>query len=248
MGGAKSVDVMVPSKLLPKLGLKHQVLEPSEVNETFDYYYKQSATFARERHGTLAYALYSHFGTEFTLLNSNVSEVTQGLYWLPQSQLGGPGLAIATGFYHPLAIKEYDKWFRGAREACDLAGLNILALFHWELRMGRWAAAAFSEYDIVHETFTPYNNRYFNEVLLGISERFRRNRMWYVPLKHIRQIWPELLSEPINPADNIVGHLKDSFRRKLLHNFVTPWIPAYEYAKFCQKRKKMDLINRKNVQ
>jgi hypothetical protein len=135
-----------------------------------------------------------------------------------------------------MAIKEFDNWLEGAKPACEASGLNILDLFHWESRAGRWVAAAFSEYDIAHESFTPYNNRYLNTVLLGISEKHRRNRMWYVGLKIIDLLWPEVLSEPINPPEKPSKQISEFVRRRFLHRYVTPWLPIYEYAKYLRKR------------
>lgn len=230
------MDVKVPGKLLQKLGIAHHVLEQKMMVDDFRTYYESSATWARETKGHNAYNIYYYLGSETNILNSNVSETTQCNYWLPQSTINGEGLAIATGLYHPMAIKEFDNWIQGARVACEAAGLNILGLFHWEMRAGRWAAAAFSEYDIAHESFTPYNNRYLNRVLLGISERYRRNRMWYVGLKIIKTLWPEVLSEPINPPETISQWISEFIRRQILHKYVTPWFPIYEYAKYLKRK------------
>ena len=230
------MDVKVPGKLLPKLGITHHVLEQKAMDDDFRTYYESSATWARETKGHNAYNIFHYLGPETNILNSNVSETTQCNYWLPRSKINGEGLAIATGLYHPMAIKEFDNWIKGAREACEASGLNILGLFHWEMRGGRWAAAAFSEYDIAHDSFTPYNNRYLNKVLLGINERYRRNRMWYVGLKIIKSLWPEVLSEPVNPPETMSKRIREFLRRQVLHKWITPWLPIYEYAKNLRKK------------
>ena len=229
-------DVQVPVKLLKKLSIPHYVLSQRAMDNQFRRYYESSVTWARETKGHNAYNIMYYFGPKTTILNSNVSETTQCNYWLPRSEICGQGFAIVTGLYHPMAIKEFDKWLQEAKEPCERAGLNILALFHWEMRAGRWAAAAFSEYDIAHESFTPYNNRYLNKVLLSISERHRRDRMWDVALKIIRRLWPEVLSEPVNPPENISDRVIEIVRRQVLHKYITPWFPIYEFAKY-QKRK-----------
>ena len=233
-----SMDVKVPAKLLSKLGIPHHILEQERMNDIFRVYYESSATFARESKGNEPYKILRYFGSEVNILNSNCSETNQCLYWLPNSRINGEGLAIIVGLYHTVAIREFDNWILGAREACEKAGLNILALFHWEQKMGRWAAASFSEYDIAHDSFTPYNNRYLNKVLLGISERYRRDRMWYVGLETIKSLWPEVLSEPINPPEKLSKRMQEFIRRKILHKYVTPWLPIYEYVKYLRKKRK----------
>jgi hypothetical protein len=243
MTATESVDVKIARRLLRKLGLRHQIVKRQSMSGDFLIQYHNSYKDARDRQGEIAYTLACNFGTEFTLLNSNTSEITQCNYWLPKRKINGEGLTIITGFYHPLAIREYNKWIEGARGPCEEAGLNILALFHWEQRGGRWAAASFNEYDITHESFTPYNNRYLNILLLGVSERYRRNRMWYLAIKIISEIWPDVLSEPINPGITITAKTVEFIRRQILHRFVTPWFPIYEYIKYLRKKKRAKLTS-----
>jgi hypothetical protein len=198
--------------------------------------YEASVTFARRSKGNIAFTLSRHFEGDFTVMSSNISEITQCNYWLPRSSITGEGLAIATGLYHTFAIQEFDKWLAGARDACREAGMSVLAFFHWEQRAGRWAAASFAEYDIVHESFTPYNNRLLNRVLLGIPERHRRDRMRTVALALIQVMWPEVLDEPINPPTTPAMRIQEFVRRSILHKYVTPWFPAYEYLKYIRKK------------
>ncbi len=231
------MDVRVTARLLSKLGISHNILDLKSMSDEFRQYYFISATCARETKGDIAYTLYYHFGPNATILNSNVSEITQCNYWLPKSNINGEGLAIITGLYHPLTINDFEKWLQDARPVCESTGLNILTLFHWEQRGGRWAAASFSEYDIAHDSFTPYNNRYLIKLILGINEKYRRNRMQNVALKTIASMWPEVLSEPINPSNTFSGRLHDFIRYTILHKYITPWFPVYEYAKFLWKRR-----------
>jgi len=234
--GIESVDVKVPRKLLSKLGIQHHIIGQKYMDEEFQRLYEASATFARKSKGNIAYTLLAGLGPDANILNSNTAEISQCNYWVPKSEITGEGLAIITGLYHPLAIREFDEWIKGAQDACEQSGLNILGLFHWEQRAGRWATAAFAEYDIVHESFTPYNNRLLNTILLGISERYRRNRMWYVGLRQIKKMWPEVLSEPINPASNIKDKTQRFVRYHVLHKFITPWIPIYEYCRYLRRK------------
>jgi len=241
--GIDSANIKVPGQLLPKIGIQHYVLNRKVMSDDFRNYYEANATLARVRNGNIAYMLFYHFGIDVFVMNSNLSEISQCNYWLPKSKINGQGLAIITGLYHPLAIKEFDKWIQDARIACENSGVNILGLFRWEQRGGRWAAAAFSEYDIAHESFTPYSNRYLIKVLMGISERYRRDRMRHVPLRQIQYMWPEVLSEPINPGSAPGERLREFLRRKVLHKYVTPWVPIYEYCRFWVKRKRMEKNN-----
>jgi hypothetical protein len=231
-------DVEIPSRLLPRLGLDHHKLGMQSMSNQFRKYYEESATWARETRGHISYTLLQHFGAEATVLNSNISEVAQCVYWLPKSNINGQTLSIISGLNHPLAISEFQKWVDGARLACKNAGMNIMDLFFLEQRMGRWAAAAFSEYDIAHETFNPYNNRHLHSLMLGINERHRRNRRWDVMVNHITSMWPEVLIEPINPPDGIRDRVQQFIRRFIIHKTITPWFPIYEYLRYRKLKRR----------
>jgi hypothetical protein len=225
-------DVKIPARLLPQLGLKHYNLGMQLMSQEFREYYECSATWARERMGHIAYTMLKCLGPEITVLNSNISEVAQRVYWLPKSKIDGKGLAVISGLNHPFAIAEFQKWVDGAKHACQAAKMNIMDLFFLEQRMGRWATEAFSEYDIAHETFNPYNNRYLHCLMLAISEKYRRNRRWAVIMKHIKYMWPEVLLEPINPPDRILDKIQQFIRRFIIHKTITPWLPVYEYLHY----------------
>jgi hypothetical protein len=225
-------DVEIPYRLLPRLGLDHHKLGMQPMTDEFKEYYEASATWGRETRGHISYTLLQHFGAEATVLNSNISEVAQCVYWLPKSKINGQTLAIVSGLNHSFAIREFQKWVDGARLACRDSKMNIMDLFFLEQRMGRWASAAFSEYDITHETFNPYNNRHLHCLMLGINERHRRNRRWDVMLNHIRSMWPEVLIEPINPPDGVRDRFQQFIRRFIIHKTITPWVPIYEYLRF----------------
>ena len=102
--------------------------------------------------------------------------------------------------------------------------------------MGRWATAALAEYDITHETFNPYNNRQLHSLMLSIDERYRRDRLWDVPIKQIKLMWPEVLSEPINPQVNIKNRLQQIIRRYVIHKTITPWVPFYEFMRYLEQK------------
>jgi hypothetical protein len=225
-------DVAIPSRLLPKLGLKHHYLPTLPMTAEFREIYNSSITWPREKRGDIAFTLLKAFGSEACVINSNISEVAQCLNWLPRTRLDGEGLAILSGLNHPFAVSQLQEWISGALPACKAARMNILDLFFLEQRMGRWATQAFLEYDIAHETFNPYNNRYLHEAMLSISERRRKNRRWEVTIKHIEHMWPEVLREPINPPDRLRDALQQFIRRFFIHKLISPWCPLYEYLRY----------------
>lgn len=231
-----SADLEIPARLLPKLGINHHKLDLQVMSHEFRELYELSVTWARERRGHIAYTMLNYFGQGATILNSNISEIHRCWYWLPRSKINGEGLAMATRLNHPLAIREFQKWLDGAQHACEIAKINILVLFDYELR-SRWVAAAFSEYDIAHETFNPYNNRYLFSLELSVNERYRRSRRLDFIIKHIQYMWPEVLREPINPEQALLRRIQQLILQFIVHKAVTPWFPLYDYLRYLKLRR-----------
>jgi len=233
---SNEVDMEIPAKLLPQLGIEHHKFDLQQMTDEFRRYYECSATWSRERRGHIAYTALQHFGTEATILNSNISEYSQVWFWLPKSKINGEGLAILKSLNHPFAIHELQKWLDGAQEACKKANMNILVLFDIELR-ARWVTAAIAEYDIAHETFIPYNNRHFFCLELSVNERIRRGRRLDYPTRLIKNMWVDVLREPINPEKRVIGKIQEFILRSMIHKTITPWFPIVEYLRYLKLRR-----------
>jgi hypothetical protein len=231
------IDLEIPSRLLPKLGIEHHKIDIEQMSQEFEELYRCSATWARARHGHIAYTALNYFGTGATVLNSNISEYSQVSYWLPQSHINGEGLAILKGLNHPLAIKDYQIWLDGSYPSCMEANLNVLVLFQLELR-SRWVANTFAECDIAYESFNPYNNRRLYCIELSVNERLRRPLHRYdFPKKLIKNMWPEVLQEPINPEKNLSAKIKNFILHNIIFKTISPWLPLVEFIKYLRLKK-----------
>lgn len=231
-----NADMDIPTRLLPMLGIEHYEIGLQSMDSRFRDLYERSATWARKSRGQIAYSMLKYFGSEATVLNSNLSEIHQCWYWLPKSRINGEGLALATRLNHPLAVNEFQRWIDDAESACAISGMNILVLFDYELR-SRWVTAALSEYDIAHETFNPYNNRYLCCLELAVNERYRRGQRLDMIIRQIKYMWPEVLTEPINPEEHLMLKIKQFLLRSIVHKMITPWIPVYQYARYVKLKR-----------
>lgn len=230
-------DIDVPSRLLPSLGLRHHRLMVQPMSGDFKYYYERSATWARERHGHIAYSFMKRFGPECTVLNSNISEYAQVQYWLPNGQINGRGLAILKGLNHPVAVQDFQRWLDHALPSCEESGMNVLVLFQLELR-SRWVANTFAERDIAHESFNPYVNRQIYSIELSVNERRRRGKRIDLPVKQIRHMWPDVLSHPINPERTTISKIRRVILRTIVHRALSPWVPIVEYLTYLRLRRR----------
>jgi hypothetical protein len=234
-----AVDMEVPARLLPKLGLKHHKVELREMSEEFQSLYERSATWARERTGHIAFSCLKKFGPEATILNSNISEYSQVSYWLPKRRINGEGLAILKGLNISQAISDFQKWLDEAIPICKASRMNVLVLFQLELR-SRWVANSFAECDISYESFNPYASRRIFSTELSVNERWRRGRRIDIPIRQIKHMWPEVLSEPINPRQDIAGRFMQLIVRRVIHKVISPLSSILEYLRYQRLKERFN--------
>ena len=105
-----------------------------------------------------------------------------------------------------LSNSEYAKdslkdWFADARSRCDALGYNLRDLFFWEQQLGNWGSMFAAELDIAIDEFYPFGTRRLVETILAVDEKVRPYNNSKVHRTIIEILWPDLLSEPINPID-----------------------------------------------
>ena len=155
-------DIVLPSIMLPRLGLRHNVVFHSEkMDPDFERIFRRNVTTARIIKGKNAYAYHRFFeehGKHFVVINGNGGEITRNFYYLPKPiSTSGFSLASLVGMSSsPLAVAQFGEWLSGA-QGVEQYGVSVLDLFYWEQRVGNWAAMSLSEYDIAFESFAPFN-------------------------------------------------------------------------------------------
>ncbi len=198
----ESADVAVPAKLLSRLGLKHHVIHcPARMEPEFEKLYVRNITTARPAYGLIAQGLYDGYphervcmtGTTFHIMSSRrdfkLHECVDGV--VDARAL----VKKARMVEHPFAIRAAERWLADSRQIHDV---DVIDLFYWENKEGCWQAMNQTEHAIALEIFGPGNCRTFLANTLAVHERYRR-----MPSRFQRalteSLWPEVLSEPINP-------------------------------------------------
>lgn len=198
-------DVLVPSRLLPQLGLSHHVIRyPSRMDSEFEKLYKRNVTAAHNLWGRMAQGLYDSYPQDRVCMKGNASEIARVRFRLPEGEkVTAQKLAMFSSFTHsqemgknPFVIRAWKKWLS---ELGETHNVHLLDLFYWEHWAGNFAAMAQAEWDIVQEVFTPYNCRELLTTMLAVDERFRDHDEPILYRELIKRLWPETLSEPVNP-------------------------------------------------
>ncbi len=216
----KHPDVVIPRRFARKLNLKfHYLPQKKHVDDSFRKVFEINAPHT---HDPLLAGLYiqnQYFERQKVGVTGNVLEVARFYYKLCNTEEHRP-----TGKYlaklakmneSKFAIDAFERWLEMAHANFNL---NIYDLFYWEQRMGRW----FSNNCLVFymawkEVLFPFNCRRLLIDLLSVTERDRMppNYTFYKDL--IGHMWPELLSEPINPApqSNIAVRIVNKLKRMI---------------------------------
>lgn len=210
------LDIQIPRELLKRFGLKHHIVHhSSKVNDNFGIIFKRNVTGAKDSAERNAYAFFKylqHSDTEMVVAQGEGGGIGKSFYQLPAFfQVNGKALATSTGMRGSrIAESAFEKWLESAKKAVD-NGINIKDLLYWEMRLGNWSTIAISSYDIVFESFLPFNCRILMQYLISVDKKFRLPPN-YTHVYLIDKMWPELLEIPINPPANkkeeIVGKIR----------------------------------------
>jgi hypothetical protein len=198
-------DVVVPSRLLPKLGLRHHVVEyPSRMDDEFERIYRRNVTEAHSFWGTMAQGLFRHYPQDRVCVKGNASEIARVRFRAPAGEaVTAERLAMFSSFTfsremceNPYVVRAWQQWLS---ELGNTHNVHILDLFYWDHWAGNFAGMAQAEWDIVQEVFTPYNCRSLLMNMLSVDEQYRDHDEPILYKEMVKKLWPEVLSEPVNP-------------------------------------------------
>lgn len=200
-------DISTPLQLLSQLGLKHSVVKSSLIiDDEYLNVFKKNVPVAHYIYAPDAHAIFRRYRRKKVVVTGSTSEVSRSSF---RALLGRPKYAKVTvedfsklqGMgNHPFALKHYEKWFAGIDEVYNV---DVLNLFEWELDDGNWLAMCQMEFDIAwKDIFTPFNCRDLITCLLSVDEQYIKYPEYEVYSKLILNMWPEVLSVPINPHKN----------------------------------------------
>jgi len=194
-------DVTAPSRLLQKLGRKHEVLDcRDDVDDEFAKIYRRNVIMAHEEYCPVAQALLDHTPSQRVCIRGDVAEIAKCFYRLDVSnreEVTAHDLCALVGLpKEPFVVKEFERWLSGARgRSCNVP---LLDLFYWEQEAPRLHAMIEAECDIARESFAPLNCRSLLTTMLSVPERYRQEPTFDFFRALIRDLWPEALMEPIN--------------------------------------------------
>jgi hypothetical protein len=199
-----AMDISTAERLAARLGLEHQVIRaPVTTSAAFSYVYKRSVCFAHKHYAADAEAIFNFTQARKVALTGSGAEVGRCSFrsQLPLSRwrrVTARDLArLQRMDALPFAVRHFEYWLS---DLGDTHAINVLDLFEWEQGHGNWLAMTQLEFDSAwRDIFTPYNSREVLVTLLSVDEHYRRKPNYSLFRDLMLRLWPEVLSEPINP-------------------------------------------------
>lgn len=204
-----SADVWVPTNLSKRLGLDFRAAKPPSMSE--ELLAKYNSEHIMPSFGPMMGHIQYHYehsrADNMINVNGNGAEIARCFYGYTKREVSLEMLLTFSGYAHRSAFVEEElaRWLPDAKQYAQTAQIPLLDLFYWEQRMGNWGALYPFQQDIAIEEVSPFNNRALLFSLLGVRPERRRYPRYHIFRKLMEHLWPDVLSEPINPSEN---HIK----------------------------------------
>jgi hypothetical protein len=201
----KSMDIAIPSKLLHKLGICYNIIDPYiPIDEDFKKVYFENNPLASELYLPLIYNYYLNFSDRINMPGIFIN-VAEDIYETKGEPLSP---SLMAHFMHTekfsVATEYLTKWYKESKDICAECNIDVLYLLYWEERIANWGTQIQIDKDIAQEDIIPFNSRLLIETMLQADVVERERPDFRLTYEMTRKLWPQTLQMPINP------HLKQT--------------------------------------
>jgi hypothetical protein len=201
----KSMDIAIPSKLLRKLGISYNIIDPYvPLDEDFKKVYFENNPLASELYLPLIYNYYLNFSDRINMPGIFIN-VAEDIYETKGEPLSP---ALMAHFMHTekfsVATEYLTNWYKESKDICAECNIDVLYLLYWEERIANWGTQIQIDKDIAQEDIIPFNSRLLIETMLQADVVERERPDFRLTYEMTRKLWPQTLQMPINP------HLKQT--------------------------------------
>lgn len=206
----RSGDIRIPVNLSSRLGFQHNLINCNgkESEEFRDIYMANSDMAHWDDWGLIANGMYLNYPEGRMAVRGNCAEVGRCVYFKLGRHTKIKSHKVFRRHYFGYELefirKRIYEWYENTSYVNEL-GYDIYDLFYWEHRMGGWQAQSLLEWNIIHETFTPYNNRELLDITLSVPSKLRCKPKFVFYNRLMEILWNDALAEPINPKNCFSG-------------------------------------------
>lgn len=191
-------DILLSAKIARRLGLPHRKVRVRKGNEQVRRMFRMNVGDMFWDPGLKWAQTFREFDGNNFVLTGNDAAILRANYYRDgriAKPLTSSRLATLAGYPgNPVAEVSCQHWLDGLPPLSDSM---LLDLFHWEFRVGNWAALAKTLLDTVCEVIVPYNCRELLEAGLGVRAEHRIE-----PVRLFRRLYemtaPEIADLPVN--------------------------------------------------
>jgi len=239
----KSRDIRVPSNLLAELGVPHHVIVcPPRMDKEFKLVFRTNVATAHDCYGPIVQGeAQGHPQERVCMLGLSlpilrVPTRRRLRHWRPLTDLGNldaETLAWCAYRADSFSYAAIRRWLSDVPRT----NIHLLDLFYWEEREGSWEAMTLAEWDLAHDSFAPCNCRLFLTNGLSVPESYRCEPRFSFHESLMQHMWPELLSAPFNPPEelsvlstmfNSLSQLREKIDRKSPSSMGSPVVRAFQ--------------------
>lgn len=195
-------DLAIPSRMLQRMNLPHEVVTCNGMSPSFQAMYETSVHMAHPHYGPDVETILRRFGRRLVAVTGSGWEVCRGgsRIWMPVlERRPSPQLLslLEFGGMHPFTVDQLREWAAWVPRDMNVLPLEI---FEWEQGHGNWLANTQLEFDIAwRDIFVPFNCRELIQTMLSLPEQDRNPPDYRVFRRLIAGFDPSLLEEPVNP-------------------------------------------------
>ena len=170
-----SHDLLTAKEICKECDVKHNVLDCKNPSAEYIDLYCAHAENPHEFWMQTAFGAYDCGYGDFLWCKGSCNEVVS----LPNGILKNKNVTpqiLCKMFSIPItdfSISAIDKWLLGAKSILRESQISLIDLFYWEHRMGSWLAECLNEYDVIGETFTPFNVRSYINLVYPLDSRLK---------------------------------------------------------------------------
>ena len=204
-----SADIQIPRKILKKAGYRHHLIDcRKNIDVLFSGIYRSNVSNSREDLENLVHGMFGQYPQNRVFVLGNISEISRCFYYKsgkhPPIYSVKQLIELEDGWKElNFVCDQLSDWYSEIQEIVNVSGIDILDLFYWEHRMGSWLSQSQLEYDIVLESYTPFNHRGLLEAMLGVPQCYRCAPDYILQKKIATVLWPEIMEQPVNPPYTI---------------------------------------------
>lgn len=176
-------DLLGASDWARELGLPHRIIRLHPYDPAAEWVKMYVQSFPRgARFPALAQCYSENFSDEDISLISTIAETGTAFYKLRDSAEPTPEVLAGKFSRSPIGrseemidiFKEYVEYSEFTTK--KLFNLDWHDLFYWEHRNSKWASLWYSELDLSHRVFLPFNSRALIEIMLSLEYSLRESR------------------------------------------------------------------------